>query len=716
MSKNSVTEESKYSYTQNRELSWLRFNQRVLEEADDTTNPELERLKFVSIFSSNLDEFFMVRVGSLFDLSSVSPHEIDNKTGMTPREQLQKIYSLLPGLMELKKQIFRSVMADLKKHGIEDINFSELKSEEKKYVSKYFRSSILPILSPVIISPHHPAPHLVNKSQYVAVLLRDKKNKSFIGLVPVPDSCPPYLALPSSNLRFIRIENIIQQWSTVLFGTYDVEESCIISVTRNADISFDEEKFDDNDEDFRSRVTKLLKKRDSLSVVRLEISSHLSKEFTDKITKLVSIQAHQVVYDSCPLNMGYVFQLVGDISPEKSSLLLYQPYEPRWPEDLRTDLSIIEQVQEKDRLLFFPFDSIDPFLRLLNEAAEHPDVVSIKITIYRLASTSKIARILSRAAENGKEVLVLMELRARFDEANNVAWSKVLEEAGCQIIYGFDEYKCHSKICLITMRRKNKLSYITQVGTGNYNEKTSAMYTDISVLTSSPAIGEDGAAFFRNMLVNNLNGVYHRLLVAPSGIKTKIIELIDTEIAKGSSGYICIKANSVTERGIIDKLEEASRAGVEVHLIIRGICCIVQGVAVHTEGVHVTSIVGRYLEHARIYCFGRGQDAQLFISSADMMTRNLRHRVEIACPIEDPEIRDQLLWILDCQLRDNEKASFMLSDGVYSRKRSENLPPFSSQSHFMIESPHEEVSIPSTRPHFSARFIQRMRKFLSVRR
>lgn len=708
----SVSSKKRYAYSQNRELSWLRFNQRVLEEASDDTNPPLERLKFVAIFASNLDEFFMVRVGSLFDIARLSSDEIDNKTGMTPEEQLSSIYQVVPGLIGLKKQIYKSVMASLAKRNIVDLTYDELSEPERRVANAFFTGNILPVLSPIIIGAHHPLPHLVNQWLYVAAMLRDKKGKKAIGLVPIPESLPAYLRLSDSELHFIRVENMIHHWAPDLFGDYVVKEACILSVTRNADISFDEEKFEDSDSDFRSRVVERLKMRDHLEVVRLEISQGVSEDFLARMMRLVGVEKNQVFLDTCPLNMDYVYKLPGELSADRAAALTYKPYEPRWPEDLNPDRSMIEQIQRRDQLLFYPFDQVNPFLNLLSEAAEHPDVVSIKITIYRLASSSKIAHILCRAAENGKEVIVMMELRARFDEANNVTWSKLLEDAGCQVVYGMEEFKCHSKICLITMRNKGKWQYITQIGTGNYNEKTNAMYTDLSVMTASRVIGEDGTAFFRNMLVNNLHGKYQTLLVAPNGMKSKLIDLIDAEIAKGSDGYICVKANAVTERDMIRKLREASQAGVEVQLIIRGICCILPGVPGYTDRLHVTSIVGRYLEHARIYCFGRGTLAKLYISSADFMTRNLNRRVEIACPVDDPILREQLIKILDCQLKDNVKASAMMANGHYSREKSDTQPDFNSQQYFMDMSFHQTgVRTPEKRSFFS-RALHRLRRMM----
>ncbi len=698
-----------YPYTQNRELSWLRFNQRVLEEAADPGVPLLERLKFIAIFSNNLDEFFMVRVGSLFDIAHVSPAEVDNKTGWTAAEQLDRIYATVPGLIAMKKQIYRTVWDALRAEGIEDVPMSGLSAAELKFVHRYFKREMLPILSPIIVGPHHPVPHLAGKRLHATALLEDKKGRLAIGIVPLPESLPPYLLLPESTGRFLRTENLLLHWLPTLFGSYTVRESCILCVTRNADISFDDKKFDDSEEDFRRRVTKLLKKRSHLSVVRLELDRKLQEPFCSKLAALVQVEPHQIFVDECPLNLQYVFPLIGALPQEKSRGMLYRPYTPRWPEDLSRSQRMISQIQKQDQLLYYPYDSVEPFLKLLSEAADDPAVLSIKITIYRLASSSRIAHTLCRAAENGKEVLVLMELRARFDEANNLAWSKMLEESGCQVIYGIEGFKCHSKICLITMRSRGKLSYITQIGTGNYNEKTNAMYTDLSLMTASERIGEDAAMFFRNMLVNDLDGVYRSLRVSPHGIKNALLDQIDGEIRKGAEGYICIKANSVTEKAVMEKLCEASQAGVEIHLIIRGICCLLPGIAGYTENVHIVSIVGRFLEHARIYLFGRGEDAAVYISSADLMTRNLNRRVEIACPVYDPTLRRKLKWLLDTQLQDTAKASFLLSDGSYSRQYSTVL--FDSQAYFMEQSPHipQELSPPKQT------LVQRLKRFLQQR-
>ncbi len=681
-----------YGYTQNRELSWLRFDRRVLEEAADEAVPLMERLKFISIFTSNLDEFFMVRVGSLFDLSLISPDEIDNKSGWAPQQQLEHIYEQIPELVALKDKLYAQVSKKLAAVGIHDLGTAELKAEEKKYVTQYFKTQVRPILSPAIVDSHHPFPHLNSKALYIAALLQDKKGNTTLGLLPVPETLPRFLTVPATaeerpSLCFLRMEDLLTQFAPSLFGSYKVVNAGPICVTRNADIGYDEEKFDDTDGDFRNRMSKLLKKRAHLSIVRLELHESVGDDLLKLLKRRIDIGDHQIYRGAAPLAMKYVFDLERALPEAMAEPLRFVPFESRWPATLDEGESMVEQIQRRDRLLFFPFDAVDPFLSLLSEAADREDVVSIKITIYRLASSSKIAHILCRAAENGKEVTVLMELRARFDEANNISWSRLLEDAGCRVIYGVEDFKCHSKICLITLRDGDRLHYITQVGTGNYNEKTNTMYTDLSFMTADDEIGADGTAFFQNMLVGDLDGKYEQLLVAPAGIKRKLLELIDEQIARGPDGYICIKANSMTEREVIDKLAEASCAGVQIQLILRGICCLRPGIPGRTENVHVTSIVGRYLEHARIYCFGRGDEAKLYIASADLMTRNLNRRVEIACPVCAPKLREMLISILSTELADNVKASSMTADGTYYRKTG-GPARMDSQAYFMEHSYH----------------------------
>jgi polyphosphate kinase len=680
------------SYTQNRELSWLRFNQRVLEEAADTSVPLIERFKFISIFTSNLDEFFMVRVGSLFDLSLITPDVIDNKTLLSPVGQLEQVLKKIPALMSLRDKVYREVSAALRTYGVCDLALSELSREERKYLNHYYHANIEPLLSPQIIDPRHPFPHLMNKVLYVAALLKIENDGSALGIVPVPSSVPDIIRIKDSPPRFIRTENLILQNIQDIFRIYKIGGASIVCVTRNADISFDEEKFDDDSDDYRTHMSLLLKKRNHLAPVRLEIQGEPDHTITEILCGRLGIKKNQVFKSQCPLIMKYVFDLENSLSPSARAEMTYRPVNPRYPECLDPKQSIISQIMRRDALLFYPFEQMTPFIQLLKEACTDPHVVSVKITIYRLASGSQIAQLLCMAAESGKDVTVLMELRARFDEANNIAWAERLEEAGCRIIYGPENFKCHSKICLITRRDHSSISTITQIGTGNYNEKTAAMYTDYCLLTSDEGIGRDAAQFFRNMLIANLNGNYQHLFVAPGGLKTSLFDCIDEEISKGSEGRIIIKANSMTERDVIDKLAEASSAGVHISLILRGICCLLPGIPGKTENIEVMSIVGRFLEHSRVYCFGSGPGAKIYISSADLMTRNITRRVEIACPIVNDCVKEQLLSIIDLQLRDNVKARILLPDGTYQKKDQTSASSIDSQEYFLSHS--TQVCVP----------------------
>jgi polyphosphate kinase len=674
------------SYTQNRELSWLRFNQRVLEEAVDPFVPLLEQLKFIAIFTSNLDEFFMVRVGSLFDLSVMTPNEIDNKTLQTPAEQLNQVFEAIPPLMELRDQMFRDVSAALREKDIYDLTVDELTREERKFINHYYRDYIQPLLSPQIIDPRHPFPHLANKMVYIVALLKDEKGHDALGIIPVPSAVPPILPMEHVPSRFMRLETILLQHTEEIFEIYQVESRGIIAVTRNADISFDEEKFGDDVHDYRSQMSQLLKKRNRLAPVRLEVQGNITKGLIDTLCKRLGIEKTQVYHFTCPINMKYVYGVASLLTPAMLAEMTYVPITPRYPECLDSRRSMTEQIKQRDVLLCYPYEQMSPFLQLLKESAVDPNVVSIRITIYRLATGSEIAQQLCLAAENGKDVTVLMELRARFDEENNIAWSERLEQAGCRIIYGMEGYKCHSKICLITRREHNQVWTITQIGTGNYNEKTAVMYTDLCLLTANPEIGKDATLFFQNMMIANLNGVYHSLLVAPNGLKRTIMSLIDEEIAKGTEGRITIKVNSLTERDVIDKLSEASRAGVRVICTLRGICCLRPGIPGKTENIIVSSVVGRFLEHSRIYCFGNGEDAKIYISSADLMTRNITRRVEIACPIHDPGIRHQILDILSWVQKDNVKARLLQPDGTYRKKTVVNGAHVDCQEYFLSHS------------------------------
>lgn len=681
-------------YMLNRELSWLKFNGRVLAEAEDKTVPVLERFHFLSIFTSNLDEFFMVRVGSLYDKMIFSPQEKDDKSGWSVEEQLEHIYEETIVLSRKKDRIYQTVMELLQEYQIEDKKAVGLTKEEQKYAIRYYKTRILPFLSPQTEEDGFSLCGLENKKLYVAVRLRDKKGKMLLGWIPVPDSVPRLLVFPGTGFCYLRVETLVSIWAVLLFPEYETVERCILSVTRNENISYADLECEKND--FRDCVSKLVKERTQLPVVRLEVEGNISPEFMEMLEKRIGVSRSQVFLSRSPLDLSFAYSVRDLISPKYRRLLVFPSYEPQWPEDLKKEESMIAQIQRRDRMLYFPYDSIEPFLMLMSEAAEDERVASIKITVYRLASASKIARALCRAAENGKQVTVLVELRARFDEENNISWSKILEEAGCHVIYGPERLKCHSKILCITYWENGERDYITQIGTGNYNEKTSRAYTDLSYMTASKAVGEDAIRFFENMEAGRTDGEYRQLCVSPVGLRNRLIACIEEEIEKKTAGYICMKANSLTDRRIINKLKEASCAGVQVQLILRGICCLRPGIANVTENIQVTSIVGRYLEHARIYCFGRGVTAKIYLSSADLMTRNLQKRVEIACPVTDLSIRRQLLWILKIQLMDNVKACLRLSDGSYSGKccEKENAgKQVDSQELFMRQSIHmEEIS------------------------
>ncbi len=676
-------DEIENNYMQNRELSWLTFNERILEEAQEESVPLFERLKFVSIFTSNLDEFFMVRVGSLTDLSLLENGNIDNKTGMTPKQQLDRIYKRAVLLYKKRDETYYEVENKLREVGISNLEIKELSKPEKKYVEKYYRDYILPILSPQVINSRHPFPHLVNKELYIICVFSGDDAK--FGLIPVSKSLPEFVLLPGEEIKYVMTEKIILYYLKDIFDMYKIENSAIISVTRNADISAEDETFE-VDDNFRERMKKVLKKRARLSPVRVEVQGRMNKILTYFIMDKLKVDKEQMFISKAPLVMGYVFQLLGRLSPIQKNELSYPPFEPVYPSGVNKNESITQQCKSKDILLFYPYHQMEPFLHLLKEASIDPNVISIKITIYRVSSNSRLIEYLCTAAENNKEVTVLMELKARFDEKNNIEWAERLEEAGCNVIYGFEGFKVHSKICLITRRDGDEINYITQIGTGNYNEKTAKLYTDLSLITADWAIGQDAMRFFKNMSLSNLKGEYTHLLVAPSALKDQLLELIDGEIEKASRGEECgiiIKSNSLTDKELIKKLSEASNAGVEIKLIIRGICCLLPGILGKTENITVISIVGRFLEHSRIYLFGKKDDIKMYIASADMMTRNTVRRVEIACPIYDGRIREQVISQLNIMLGDNVKARILNSDGTYSRREGSDRVSLDSQMFFI---------------------------------
>ena len=669
------------NYTQNRELSWLKFNQRVLEEAKDSSVPLLERMKFVSIFTSNLDEFFMIRVGSLYDMSLTDNSTIDSRSGMNPKEQLDAIFAAVAPLYKERDKTYSEIKKLLNPYGVCGLSIKELEQQEKKYVKKYFKDQILPILSPQIVDANHPFPHLLNKELYVIASLK-QNGTSMIGIVPVPQFVSDILYLPGHDIRYIRMEKVIMEYLDVVFDKYEVSNKNYICVTRNADVSPDDEALEIND-DFRLLMQETLHKRRRMAVVRMETAEPLDKELEKYFCDKFKITPAQIYRTKMPMKLDYIFSIMDKVPASLKRSLIDEPFTPQ-PSRYLTDGKVIPQVKKKDILLSYPYESMDPFLRMIKEAAYDPTVLTIRITIYRLAKKARLVEYLCAAAENGKEVTVLIELRARFDEQNNIDWSERLEEAGCRVIYGFEGYKVHSKICLITYRNRNNIEYITQVGTGNYNEKTATMYTDVSLITADKGIGEDAAVFFKNMSIGNLNGSYQHIIVSPTSLKPKVLSLMDEEIKKGTNGRIIMKMNSVTDVDFIQKVSEASNAGVRVDLIVRGICCILPGVKGYTENLRVTSIVGRYLEHPRIFLFGTGADQKIYIGSADMMTRNTEKRVEVACPVYDETIRKQLTHMLKIMLADNVKARELKSDGKYYMKE-KGTSKVKSQEYFMRE-------------------------------
>ena len=668
-------------YTQNRELSWLRFNQRVLEEAQDETVPLMERMKFVAIFTSNLDEFFMIRVGSLYDMAAADNTKQDIRSGMTAEEQLAAIYRAVAPMYKERDKTYAEIKKQLHPYGVCGLGFKELEQQEKKYVKKYFKEQILPVLSPQIVDANHPFPHLLNKEIYVVANLK-QGNKTMLGVVPVPQYISDVLFLPGHDIRYIRMEKVIMEYLELVFDKYQVSDKNYICVTRNADIAPNDELMADN-EDFRYVMQETLHKRRRMAVVRLEAANPLGKEMEKFLCEKFHITPECIFRTKMPMKLGFIFTIADKVPESMKRALTDSPFIPQ-PSSMLSEGSVMEQVKKKDVLLSYPYESMEPFLQLIKEASTDPDVMTIRITIYRLAKKARLVEYLCAAAENGKEVTALIELRARFDEQNNIDWSERMEEAGCRVLYGFENYKVHSKICLITYRNKNEIRYIPQIGTGNYNEKTAKMYTDYSLITSSQEIGEDAAVFFKNMSIGNLDGVYNHLIVSPTSLKQKVLQLMDEEIAKGKDGRILMKMNSVTDMDFIRKTAQASQAGVKVQLIVRGICCILPGIPGKTDNLHVTSIVGRFLEHPRVFVFGSGSDAKVYIGSADMMTRNTENRVEVACPIYDETIRRRLIHDLKVMLSDNVKAREMTSDGTY-RKKNTGEKAVNAQETFMKE-------------------------------
>lgn len=666
----------------NRELSWLKFNARVLEEAEDTSNPFCERLSFASIFQSNLDEFFGVRVGSLYDQMLISKDIRDNKTNMTCQEQLFAIFDQVKLLTQRKDAAYADLKKGLKKHGVEIMSFAEMDKKDIQFLDAYFQHEIRPLLAPQIVGKKQPFPFLKNKAIYAMVVL-SKKGRDKLGIVPCSvDVFPRMVRIPDHKNRYILMEELILHYVSQIFDHYDIKSKSLIRIVRNADIDPDEEMYDD-DTDFRKVMEQLVSRRRKLCPIKLEYTRLMDQSVLELLCKHLDLKKKHVFHSEAPLDLSFFSKIRDILRNEKE--LYFDKFSPQMPEDIDMKRSIMEQINEKDRFLFFPYDSIDPFLALLNEAADDPDVVSMKMTLYRVANDSKVVEALIRAAENGKEVDVLVELRARFGEENNIEWSRRLEDAGCRILYGLDKLKVHSKLCLITKKVGDHIYFFTQIGTGNYNEKTSKLYTDFSLLTDHQGIGSEANEVFTKLYLGQVMEETHYLMVAPKCLRGKILEKIDRqiELAKsGESAYVGAKMNSLTDKTIIDKLIEASMAGVKIELIVRGACCLIAGVPGVTENITVRSIVGRYLEHSRIYIFGAEND-EVYIASADFMTRNTTRRVEVAAPVYDEEIKGRVLHIFRVLMEDNVKARIQKADGSYVHVKTEG-EPLLAQSYFQI--------------------------------
>lgn len=672
----------------NRELSWLKFNKRVLEEAENPEVPLCERLTFASIYQSNLDEFFMVRVGSLYDQTLLDKKICENKTGMTSQEQIDAILKQTKLINKRKESVYEELMARVAEQGIRILRFNELDEDGARYLEGYFKSEIAPLISPTVIGRRQPFPFLKNKEIYAVAVLGAKGKKDRLGIIPCTSNIfGRLIAVPGMPGTYMLAEELILHFAPVVFKGYKIKSKSLLRITRNADI--DADALYDEDLDYREFMAGLIKQRKKLAPIRLELSRDMDKKGIAVLCEYLELDENHVFMSSTPLDLSFVFQIQDLL--RKNPELYFPKRTPQKSDQFQDGKSIIAQIKEEDKLLSYPYESIRPFLHLLTEAAEDPNVISIKMTLYRVAKQSKVVEALIEAAENGKEVVVLVELRARFDEENNIEWSRRLEDAGCQVIYGLDGYKVHSKLCLITRKNAGQVEYITQIGTGNYNEKTSRLYTDLSLMTSNVEIGLEASNVFQALSKGEVVEHTRHLLVAPKCLQNKVLDMLDEEIAharNGEEAYAGFKLNSLTDKKIIDKLIEASEAGVKIDMIIRGICCLIPGVEGKTENIRIISIVGRFLEHSRIYIFGSKERRKYYIASADFMTRNTVRRVEVAAPVYNDKLKTKLQEMFDVMLSDNQKARKLEADGNYHRV-SNDLTPVNAQEYFYAEAYHE---------------------------
>ena len=666
----------------NRELSWLKFNERVLEEAENPENPLCERLTFVSIYQSNLDEFYMVRVGSLVDQMLLAKDIRENKTNMTPKEQLDAILARTKKLNRKRDVVYEEIMESLEEYGVHMLNFHKIEKEDRNYLERYFEAEVAPVISPSIVGKRQPFPFLRNKEIYAVVVLETKKGKEKLGIIPCSSAgIQRLIPVPGKNGTYMLSEELILHFVSKIFKGYHIKAKSLLRITRNADI--DADALYDEDLDYREFMVELIKARKKLAPIRLELSREMDGDVVETLCEYLEVDKNFVFRGDIPLDLSFVFQIQDGL--RKRTELFYEKRIPQKSPMFNSHEPILDQIAKKDRFLSYPYESIKPFLTMLHEAANDEDVVSIKMTLYRVAKQSKVVEALIEAAENGKEVFVLVELKARFDEENNIGWSRLLEDAGCHVIYGLDGYKVHSKLCQIMKKKDGNVEYYTQIGTGNYNEKTARLYTDLSLMTADPKIGTEAARVFQALAMGETVEDMDHLLVAPKCLQNKVLAMIDEEIehAKvGEQAYIGLKMNSLTDKRIMNKLVEASCAGVHIDMVVRGICCLIPGVKGQTENIHIISIVGRFLEHSRIYIFGTQERAKIYISSADFMTRNTLRRVEVAAPIEDPDIRMQIQEMFVTMLSDNRKARTMNNKGNYKIEPSDNAP-LNSQEVFL---------------------------------
>ena len=666
----------------NRELSWLKFNERVLEEAENPENPLCERLTFASIYQSNLDEFYMVRVGSLVDQMLLAKDIRENKTNMTPEEQLDAILARTKKLNRKRDVVYEEIMENLEQYGVHMLNFHKIEKEDRNYLERYFEAEVAPVISPSIVGKRQPFPFLRNKEIYAVVVLETKKGKEKLGIIPCSSTgIQRLISVPGKTGTYMLSEELILHFVSKIFKGYHIKAKSLLRITRNADI--DADALYDEDLDYREFMVELIKARKKLAPIRLELSREMDGDVVETLCEYLEVDKNYVFRGDIPLDLSFVFQIQDGL--RKRTELFYEKRIPQKSPLFNSHEPILDQIAKKDRFLSYPYESIKPFLTMLHEAANDEDVVSIKMTLYRVAKQSKVVEALIEAAENGKEVFVLVELKARFDEENNIGWSRLLEDAGCHVIYGLDGYKVHSKLCQIMKKKDGNVEYYTQIGTGNYNEKTARLYTDLSLMTADPKIGTEAARVFQALAMGETVEDMEHLLVAPRCLQNKVLAMIDEEIEHAKAGepaYIGLKMNSLTDKRIMSKLVEASCAGVHIDMVIRGICCLIPGVKGQTENIHIISIVGRFLEHSRIYIFGTQERARIYISSADFMTRNTLRRVEVAAPIEDPDIRMQIQEMFVTMLSDNRKARIMNNKGNYKIEPSDNAP-LNSQEVFL---------------------------------